>query len=164
MYSYFNLQGKTALITGASGGLGEQFAITLNRAGCRVILAARRIEKLKDIASQLGDAKAIYMDVSHKQSVNDVFTKLHDAGEKIDICINNAAIGLLTPIFSKEENNDFAKTIETNLLGVWYVTQAVANHMKDNHIHGSIINISSVNGEGKLAPEISGSSRLCVEF
>ncbi len=69
----FDLKGKTALITGASSGLGEQFARCLSGAGARVLLAARRIDKLSDLAANLGNAKAIQMDVSDKASVTSCF-------------------------------------------------------------------------------------------
>ena len=65
----FDLKGKTAIVTGASSGLGEQFARALSGAGARVILAARRIDKLKAFADELNNAMGIQMDVSDKQSV-----------------------------------------------------------------------------------------------
>ncbi|OJU73100.1 MAG: 3-ketoacyl-ACP reductase [Alphaproteobacteria bacterium 40-19] len=141
----FSLQGKTAMITGASGGLGEQFARTLSTAGARVILVSRRINKLESLRDELGNAVAMQMDVSQKQSVKSCFVELEQAGEKIDICINNAGIAALTPIFEEDNQEEFESIIQTNLLGVWYVIKAVANQMKHHHLHGAIINIGSVN-------------------
>jgi NADP-dependent 3-hydroxy acid dehydrogenase YdfG len=69
----FDLKGKTAIITGASSGLGEQFASCLSSAGVRVLLAARRIDKLNDLADELNNTKAIQMDVSDQQSVKSCF-------------------------------------------------------------------------------------------
>jgi NAD(P)-dependent dehydrogenase (short-subunit alcohol dehydrogenase family) len=155
----FNLKGKTALITGASSGLGEQFARCLSGAGARVLLAARRIDKLNDLADELNNTKAIQMDVSDQQSVKSCFAELEKDGEKIDICVNNAGIGVLTPIFTEDNKGDFESTIQTNLMGVWYVTKAVANHMKNHGIHGSIINIGSVNGDA--IPAKSGAA-YCI--
>ena len=152
----YDFHGKTALITGASGGLGEQFARCLQARGARVLLASRSGDKLKDLSDELGNAKAIKMDVSDKNSVISCFAELEAAGEKIDICINNAGIAKLTPIFQEEQNDDFESLIQTNLLGVWYVTKAVANHMKNNNIHGSIINIASINGEAFPYKEATG--------
>ena len=137
MTTLFDLQGKTAIITGASSGLGEQFARSLSGAGARVILTARRIDKLNDLAANLGNAKAIQMDVSDKQSVKSCFAELEKDGEKIDICVNNAGIAILTPIFEEDDHDNFESIIQTNLMGVWYVTKAVANHMKNHGIHGS---------------------------
>ncbi|AIL13503.1 3-ketoacyl-(acyl-carrier-protein) reductase [Candidatus Paracaedimonas acanthamoebae] len=142
----FNLYGKTAIITGASSGLGEQFARTLAASGARVILAARRMDKLEALSHEISNAIAIQMDVSDKESVARCFAELEQSGKKIDICVNNAGIAARTPIFEKDDKNDFMSIIQTNLMGVWYVTKAVANHMKNYGIHGSIINIGSVNG------------------
>ena len=147
MTTLFDLHGKTAIITGASGGLGEQFARCLSSAGARVILAARRIDKLKILADELNNARAIQMDVSDKQSVKSCFAELEQAGERIDICVNNAGIAILTPIFDEDDNDNFESIVQTNLMGVWYLTKAAANHMKNHGIHGSIINIASINGD-----------------
>lgn len=146
MTTLFDLQGKTAIITGASSGLGEQFARSLSAAGARVILAARSIDKLNDLAAELHNARAIQMDVSDKQSVKSCFAELEKDSEKIDICVNNAGIFKATPVFEEDHQNDFESVMQTNVMGVWYVTKATANHMKNHGIHGSIINISSVNG------------------
>lgn len=151
MNNMFDLSGKTALITGASSGLGEQFARTLSKCGARVILAARRFIKLEKLAHELGNALPVEMDVADKDSVNNAFTYLGKQGETIDICINNAGIHRMTGIFDCDGNNDFENVIQTNLLGVWYVTKAAANHMKNHHIAGSIINISSVYGQNKVS-------------
>lgn len=149
----YDFDGKTALITGASGGLGEQFARCLHAQGARVLLASRSYGKLQDLCDELGNAKAIKMDVADKKSVIRCFADLEEAGEKIDICINNAGIAKLTPIFEEEQNDDFESLIQTNLMGAWYVTKAIANHMKNNNIHGSIINIGSIRGTNVLANE-----------
>ena len=143
----FNLSGKTAIITGALRGLGEQFARSLCKARARVILAARRLDKLKVLNSQLKNSKIIQMDVSNKNSIKNSFIELEQDAEKIDICVNNAGIALFTPIFEEDDNDNFELIIQTNLIGLWYVTKAVANHMKNHQIHGSIINIASINGD-----------------
>lgn len=159
----FDLTGKTALITGASSGLGERFALTLAQAGTKVILAARRLDKLKVLADHLNNqglaALALQMDVANKDSVRFSFDQLENRGEKIDICINSAAITEPTSIFESDEENHFESTMQTNVMGVWYVTKHVANHMKNNNIHGSIINIASVNGANRLA---AGFASFCA--
>ena len=103
----FDLKGKTALITGASSGLGEQCARCLSTAGVRVILAARQVEKLNILTAEFNNARAIRMDVSDKQSVRSCFTELKQAGEKIDICVNNAGIFKATPVFEDDLESDF---------------------------------------------------------
>lgn len=148
----FNLTGKTALVTGASSGLGEQFARCLSKAGARVILAARRINKLDALAQELGNAVAVQMDVSDKVSVSSCFSALEKAGEKIDICVNNAGIFKETPVLQQDQNNYFEQVMQINVMGVWYVTQHVSQYMQTHGLHGSIINISSINGTNYLKP------------
>ena len=152
----YDFRGKTALITGASGGLGEQFARCLHARGARVILASRRLDKLKDLCSELGNAKAIEIDVADKNSVISCFSELEKAGEKIDICINNAGILLPTPIFELNNKNNFENIMQTNLIGAWNILQHTANHMKNNNIHGSIINIASAGANKVSRANVSG--------
>jgi NAD(P)-dependent dehydrogenase (short-subunit alcohol dehydrogenase family) len=155
-----DLTGKTALITGASRGLGTQIARALSSAGARVVLTARRVDQLEALASELQNSLAIEMDVSNKESVYMAFEKLEKLGEKIDICVNNAGVALLTSIFDPDDQRDqkgyFERVMQTNVMGVWYVTKQVANHMKNHDIQGSIINIGSVNGDA--IPAIVGAS------
>ena len=156
MNKIFDLHGKTAIITGASSGLGVQFARCLSSAGARVILAARSLDKLEALSNEIDNTRAIKMDIANKKSVQECFAELEKLGEKINICINNAGIFKDTPIFSEDPDCDFESVMQTNVMGTWYVTKAVANHMKNNNIHGSIINIGSVNGDSYLKPERSG--------
>jgi NAD(P)-dependent dehydrogenase (short-subunit alcohol dehydrogenase family) len=146
----FDLTGKTALVTGASSGLGEQFSKALAKAGAKVVVAARQMEKLQFLAENIqkegGQALSLHMDVSQKSSVQEATHLLFSQGEKIDILVNNAGIYLPTPVFEPDALNNFETILQTNVLGIWHVTQAVASHMKDQGIAGSIINISSVAG------------------
>lgn len=157
MHSLFDLTGKTALVTGASSGLGWRFAEALSQAGASVILAARRTERLEALAQSInangGKAISLIMDVSSRVSVQEALTRCEE--ERIDILVNNAGIAKLTPIFDKDKSQDFETNIQTNLMGVWYVTCEVANHMKEKKIEGSIINISSVNGANRLTYNIA---------
>lgn len=146
----FDLTGKTALVTGASSGIGENTARCLSQAGARVILVARRLDKLQSLANELGNALAIQMDVADKKSVDLAFKEIERSGEKIDICINNAGIFKPTPVFEEEHTTAFEDVFQTNTMGVWYVTKYVANHMKKHQIQGAIINIGSVNGANYL--------------
>jgi NAD(P)-dependent dehydrogenase (short-subunit alcohol dehydrogenase family) len=147
MTQLFNLDGKTALITGASSGLGAQAARALSRAGARVLLAARRIEKLEELALELGNAEIVPMDISCKRSVLAVFSDLEDSAESIDICVNAAGLAHRSPIFEEDSAGEFEQVMQTNVMGMWYVTKAIVNHMKKRGIHGSIINIGSANGD-----------------
>lgn len=154
--SLFDLSNKTALITGASSGLGERFATVLSEAGARVILSARRESILENFAKQLKNARSLPMDVSDKNSVKNAFDSLEADNEKIDIVVCSAGIGGLTPIFDISKTEHFEKIIQTNLVGMWYVIQFAANHMKQHGIAGSIIPISSINGTTRVRENIAG--------
>lgn len=164
----FDLQGKTALITGASKGIGSRCAYTLSEAGAKVILISRHMESLYStlgkIENEGGKAIPIQLDVTDEIAVNKCFEELSANGESIDILINNAGISLMTPIFKNENNQDghentkdyFADMMQTNVMGVWHMTKAAANHMKNKNIHGSIINIASVCGANRLRANLTG--------
>ena len=152
----FDLTGKTALITGAARGIGERIAYALSHAGARVILTDCTIEKLKITGGGYKNALIMEMNVACKESVYSTIKLLEEQGEKIDICVNNAGIAKPTPIFEMIDSDDFENIIQVNLIGVWYVTQALAIHMKKNNIQGSIINIGSINGAE--VPALQGSA------
>lgn len=96
------------------------------------------------------------MNVADRRSVHAAFHQIEEDQHRIDVCINNAGIGKLTPIFEASSHDDFESIMQTNVMGTWYVTQAVATHMKQHSIAGSIINMSSVNGTNKLIDELAG--------
>jgi NAD(P)-dependent dehydrogenase (short-subunit alcohol dehydrogenase family) len=158
----FDLTGKTALITGASQGLGERFAHTLADAGAKVILAARKLDHLiriaRDIQEKGGKAIPVKMDVSDQASVQGSIDGLATQGEVIDILVNNAGIGQSTPIFEADNQGHFEAMIQTNVMGVWYGTKAVANHMKSQGVQGSIVNIASVAGANRFREQTAGYS------
>jgi NAD(P)-dependent dehydrogenase (short-subunit alcohol dehydrogenase family) len=139
---YSDLKGKTVLITGASSGIGESAARFLSSFGMRLILAARRIDKLETIAKEIGNAVAIEMDISDKESITRAIAKLESQGERIDILINNAGINKAMKFISNDRDR-LEENIKTNLFGTWYLTRIVAKHMVHYKIHGSIINIGS---------------------
>lgn len=161
----FKLDGKTALITGASKGIGARCAETLAKAGAKVIITARQEGALKKHANQInsngGCAIPLRMDVTDKSSVKSSIDGLIQEGHKIDILVNNAGISLLTPIFDKNDpafsnHDDFEAQMQTNVMGVWNVTKVVANHMKEEKVKGSIINIASVCGANRLRSSLTG--------
>jgi NAD(P)-dependent dehydrogenase (short-subunit alcohol dehydrogenase family) len=127
-------------------------------------LASRRLDKLQALSNELKNSRTIQMDVSDKQSVESCFAELEQTGERIDICINNAGIFKVTSVFEDDLESDFESVIQTNVMGVWYVAKAAANHMKKYSINGSIINISSINGANYLQAYRSGycSSKAAV--
>jgi NAD(P)-dependent dehydrogenase (short-subunit alcohol dehydrogenase family) len=156
MNTIFDLSGQTALITGASSGLGAQFAKSLSAAGARVILVARRLEKLQTLEQEIPNSLPISLDITSKQSISETFETLELQGERISICVNSAGIARQTSIFEDDPQNNFSQIFETNILGLWNITKAAANHMRNHNISGSIINIASVNGQSQ--PSLMGAA------
>ena len=144
----FDLSGKTALITGASGGLGASFARELAAAGAHVVLAARRLEKLESLANAIeasgGKALAVAMDVTDPDSVTAAFATIQETlGRPCDIIINNSGISR-DDWFTRMTEEDWRAVMNTNLDGVWRVAKAGANALIDAGKPGSIINIASI--------------------
>ena len=144
-----DLRGKTALVTGASSGLGLHLAQLLARAGCRVVIGARRIELLNEIAEKIasqGDcAYPIALDVTSGASVRSgVAAAIQHLGG-IDILVNGSGVSKSADILSHEEA-DWDTVIDTNLKGAFLMSTEVARHMRAIGRGGSIINIGSVLG------------------
>jgi NAD(P)-dependent dehydrogenase (short-subunit alcohol dehydrogenase family) len=147
--SLFDLTGKTAIVTGASSGLGWQFALVLARAGAKVALAARRLDRLTELARQIeafdGRAIPIVLDVTDVQSVRGCVAAAETELGPISILINNAGIGDSKPIFEQSEA-DWDSVIDVNLKGVWLMAQETARHMSNLGHGGSIVNVASILG------------------
>jgi short-subunit dehydrogenase len=144
------LNGKTVVITGASGGVGEQMAIECARNGAHVALLARRLDLLEALASRLRDdfhinAIAYPLDVSQFDTIPPLFTKiLEDMGE-IDVWINNAGFGLFKEV-DGVEFNEVKRMFDVNVLGLIACTQPVFTYMKSRK-QGHIVNIASQAGK-----------------
>lgn len=140
------LDGKVALVTGASSGLGAHFARTLGAAGASVGVVARRADRLEALVSDLRKdgitAAAASLDVRETASIDGVVQTIEDALGPVDILVNNSGVtapgGLhrITP-----DEYDFV--LDTNLKGAFFVAQAVARRMIERRAEGRIINISS---------------------
>lgn len=149
MIEKFQLDGKTALITGASGGLGGHFARTLAAAGARTVLASRRLERMAalrdDIESSGGRAHVVELDVTDSHSVASAFdwTVAHTGG--VDILVNNSGVAIGQAAVDISES-DWDRLIDTNLKGAWLMAQAFARRAIDAQSGGSIINIASILG------------------
>lgn len=141
-----DLQGKSALVTGASGGLGLYFAELLARNGVSVALAARRKEALDEAVARIraagGDARALPMDVSDGASVAAAFAQEPDG---FDILINNAGIAGAVPALDLDEAG-WDQVLDVNLKGSFLVAQAAARALKQAGRGGAIVNIASVLG------------------
>ena len=146
--SLFDLTGRTALVTGASSGLGRHFAGVLSQAGADIVVAARRMDRLEALAEEItkkgGRALPVEMDVASEASVSGAFAEIREAlGHPCDIVVSNA--GLSRDMWFREQSEDDWNTvINTNLSGVWRVGKHGANAMVDAGVAGSIINIASI--------------------
>jgi 3-hydroxy acid dehydrogenase/malonic semialdehyde reductase len=139
--------GATALVTGATSGIGESIATLLAEDGCRVICAGRRADKLARLGEALGHAAhTLELDVSDASSVESLHSRLPEDWRGIDILINNAghdAGGRRR--FDEGEAKQWASIIETNVIGLIRTTRAVIPGMVARD-HGHIVNIGSVAG------------------
>jgi 3-oxoacyl-[acyl-carrier protein] reductase len=143
-----NLQGKTALITGASQGIGRACALALAQKGARIALAARNVAKLESVAAEVvsagGEAQPFAMDVSDETSIQTAAKAALGQFGTIDILVNNAGITRDT-LLLRMKRADWDAVITTNLTGAFVLTQALLNPMLRAR-WGRIINITSVVG------------------
>ena len=152
-----DLSGRVALVTGASGGLGEQFARTLARSGAAVVLASRRVEKLKELRAQIegegGDAHVLSLDVTDVASIRAAVAHAETEVGSIDILINNSGVSTTQRLLDvTPEDYDFI--FDTNTRGAFFVAQEVGRRMvarargaaPGTFTGGRIVNIASMAG------------------
>ncbi len=140
----FRLDGRVAIVTGASSGLGRRFAITLSQAGAAVILAARRDEKINELAAQLTSALAVQTDVRDDSQLEHLVKTTVEHFGRIDVLVNNAGIVNVAPA-GDERPEDFRRVIDVNLVAPFVLAQLSASQMLAQG-GGSIVNIASVLG------------------
>jgi NAD(P)-dependent dehydrogenase (short-subunit alcohol dehydrogenase family) len=145
----FDLAGKTALVTGASSGLGRSMAVTLARAGAKVAVAARRVDRLESLCAEIaafdGRALAVAMDVTDAASVTAGFARAQTELGPLDICINNAGIVRKESV-DVADDSGWRDTMATNLDGANLVARSAANMMRSQGSSGAIVNIASILG------------------
>ena len=152
-----DLSGRVALVTGASSGLGTQFAKTLARAGCAVALAARRIERLKGLRAEIeadgGDAHVVQLDVTDVASIRAAVAHTETEMGTIDILVNNSGVSITRKLVDvTEDEYDFV--FDTNTRGAFFVAQEVGRRMlarskgaaPGTFTGGRIVNIASMAG------------------
>ncbi len=141
-----NLDGKVALVTGASQGIGRACAMVLAEAGAQVALASRSVEKLEQVAQEIqehgGKALAARMDVANHESVTQGVARTLEAFSKIDILVNNAGI-TKDNLVLRMKAEDWEEVLATNLDGAFYCIKAVLPGMVRQR-YGRIINVTSV--------------------
>jgi NAD(P)-dependent dehydrogenase (short-subunit alcohol dehydrogenase family) len=147
MNDLFTLRGKTALITGASSGLGQYFATVLAQAGARVVIGARRADKLAETAEQVrragGDVCEVALDVLDADSIKAAFATAEAQFGVVDVLVNNAGVSRDTFLLDLAEP-DWDTILDTNLKGVWLSSREAVRRMQAAGISGSIINIASI--------------------
>src|SRR6476646_9644428 len=150
------LEGKTALVTGASSGIGEATAVALAEAGAAVAIGARRTDRLDALAAKLRDGGAsvvqLALDVTDEQACVDAVRRTREELGGLDILVNNAGVMLLGTIVGAD-TEDWRRMLHTNVLGVMYMTNAAIEGMVEQG-SGDIVNVSSV--AGRLARYGSG--------
>lgn len=143
---FTDLSGKSALVTGASSGLGLHFAKLLARFGVRVVLAARNKDALDRAVAEMADSSAsvdaVQLDVTDGAAVASFF---ETSGKSLDILVNNAGVSGSGAAFDLSEAK-WDQVIDTNLKGVFLMAQAAARVMKQNGHGGAIVNIASILG------------------
>ena len=144
--SRFRLDGKVAIVTGASSGLGVAFAEALAEAGADVALGARRVDRLADTARLVEAhgrrAISVQTDVSDPEACRALVAATVEQLGRVDVLVNNAGIGSSVPA-SRETPEQFRAVLDVNLHGAYWMAQAAAAAMADG---GSIVNVSSVLG------------------
>ena len=159
----FRLDNKTALITGASSGIGLGCAVALAEAGAHVVVSARSSDKLNAVVDTIKakglSAEAMVMDVADTNLVQEII----DSKGPFDILVNSAGLGRHSP--SKDTSiEDFDAVMNVNLRGAYFVTQAVANGLIKAKKPGSLINISSQMGHvGGIDRAVYSASKHAVE-
>lgn len=150
----FDLSGKVALVTGASSGIGRASALALANQGAKVVVAARRLDRLQALVAEIKnrghDALAVQMDVTKKTDIDNAVAQTVKTFGRLDILLNNAGVAEFAPFLDMTEAQ-WDKTIDTNLKGYFLVSQAAAREMAKNNPPaggGRIIMISSIASAG----------------
>ncbi len=158
MSNYFDLKGRTAIVTGCSGGLGVQMAKALASQGCNIVPIARRMEKLEEVAAELRatfgvEALPIRCDITSTEQVDRMVDQAFEHFGRIDILVNNAGTGAVAPA-EDITDEQFEGEMQIDLFGSFRVARAVAKKAMIPAGFGRIINIASMYGlvGNKIAP------------
>lgn len=146
----FRLDGRTAVVTGASSGLGDRFARVLHAVGANVVLAARRLDRLEALAAELPGALAVTTDVADSAARERLVAAAVERFGRVDVLVNNAGVGQKVAV--EDESLDvFRDAIEVNVTAVWHLAKLCAAHMIPAG-GGSIVNVASMLGHVASTP------------
>lgn len=160
------LQGKVAIVTGSSSGIGKAIALTFAQEGARVVVSARRQALCREVVAQIkergGEAMAMPTDVADEAQVERLITDTVAAYGRLDILVNNAGIAIVKAP-ERYQDEDWDAVYETNLRGPWTLAQAVIQHRLRDGRPVSIINVASVLGmrpRGHIPPYAAAKAAL----
>ena len=149
----YRLDGKVCIITGASSGIGDRFAKVLAAAGAKVVLAARRKERLEQLAAELPGALAIQCDVSDDDQCRNLIAQTIENCGRVDVLVNNAGISDAINPAEEADIETFRRVVDVNLNSCFLLSGLAAMDMLSRK-EGSIINIASVHGLVASAPNL----------
>jgi NAD(P)-dependent dehydrogenase (short-subunit alcohol dehydrogenase family) len=140
----FRLDGKVAIVTGASSGLGDRFARVLAAVGATVVATARRIDRLESLAAETPNVVPITADVSKADDRERLVAEAMERCGRLDVLVNNAGVGHITAI-EDEDLDTFRHAMEVNLTAVWHLSKLVGVHLVAQR-SGSVVNVASMLG------------------
>ena len=143
--SSFRLDDKVAIVTGASSGLGARFARVLDSAGAKVVLVARRLERLEALAGDLTDALPVKCDLQQTDELDHVVKAATEKYGRVDVLVNNAGMVDAEPAID-EPLETFRDVIDVNLIAPFALAQRAARAMLDGDEGGAIVNVASILG------------------
>lgn len=146
----FRLDGRTAVVTGASSGLGERFARVLHAVGANVVLAARRLDRLERLSEELTGSLAIATDVSDAGQREALVAAALERFGDIHVLVNNAGVGHKVAV-EEESLDTFRSAMEVNVTALWHLSKLCAPHMIEAG-GGSIVNVASMLGHVGATP------------
>ncbi len=146
----FRLDGRVAVVTGASSGLGERFARVLDAVGARVVVTARRADRLEALAATMRQPIVVPADLSSPEDRQRLIARTLDVGGRLDVLVNNAGVGVATAL--EDETLDWFRTVmEVNVTAAWHLAKLGRDALIDGG-GGAIVNVASMLGQVGSTP------------